>query len=198
MLRRGFKSQCERRSVEIRRSLGLAQDAPLLYEDLAEKTNTTIWSERNISDLSENDREQLTIIDGDSWSAFTLRIKNKHLVVFNSSQTLPRINSVVMHELAHIMLGHELDSASLSTAGHLIPSNYNQDQEDEANWFGGSLLLPRPALVGIRREGLGDREAMEQFKVSHEMLTWRFRMTGVDYQLGHVRRRPGVRRTSGA
>lgn len=88
-----------------------------------------------------------------------------------------------MHELSHIALGHELHSASLSNDGHLIPSNYNQDQEDEADWLGGTLLLPRPALLRIRREGLSDGQAMAKFQASEEMLKWRFRMTGVDYQL---------------
>jgi len=110
-------------------------------------------------------------------------------VLFNSSQSAPRVNSVIMHELAHIVLGHELHSASLTDDGHLVPSNYSQDQEDEADWLGGTLLLPRPALLQIRREALSDAAAMSKFLASEEMLRWRFRMTGVDYQLGYGRRK---------
>lgn len=189
MLRRGFKSQCERRSVEIRKSLGLAHDEPLHGVDLAEQFGATVWNERDIAGLPALDLRQLTIVDGQSWSAFTLRVGNRHLVLFNSAQSAPRINSVIMHELAHIALGHELHSASLSEDGHLIPSNYSQDQEDEADWLGGTLLLPRPALLKIRRDGLTDSAAMDKFLASEEMLKWRFRMTGVDYQLGYGRRK---------
>lgn len=189
MLRRGFKSQCERRSAEIRKSLGLSQDDPLHGADLARQSNVTVWSERDVTGLSASDVRQLTIIDGPSWSAFTLRIGNQHLVVVNSAQSPPRQNSVIMHELAHIILGHELHSASLTDEGHLIPSNFSQDQEDEADWLGGTLLLPRPALLRIRRDGLSDAAAMDKFKASEEMLKWRFRMTGVDHQLGYNRPR---------
>lgn len=192
MLRRGFKSQCERRSAEIRKSLGLAQDAPLYGVDLAEKFGATVWNERDVAGLSALDLRQLTVGDGQSWSAFTLRIGSRHLVLFNSSQTAPRVNSVIMHELAHIALGHELHSASLSEDGHLIPSNYSQDQEDEADWLGGTMLLPRPALLRIRRYGLTDTVAMDKFLASDEMLKWRFRMTGVDYQLGYGRKKAAV------
>lgn len=192
MLRRGFKSQCERRSVEIRKSLGLAHDDPLHGVDLAHQFGATIWNERDVVGLPELDLRQLTAVDGRSWSAFTLRIGNRHLVLFNSSQSAPRINSVIMHELAHIALGHELHSASLTDDGHLVPSNYSQDQEDEADWLGGTLLLPRPALLRIRRDGLSDAAAMEKFQTSEEMLKWRFRMTGVDYQLGYRRKRAAV------
>jgi Zn-dependent peptidase ImmA (M78 family) len=143
----------------------------------------TLWNEQSVRGLPDSDLRQLTLLDGDSWSAFTLRIGIHHLVLYNSVQSAPRINSVVMHELAHITLGHELHSASLSEDGHLVPSNYNQDQEDEADWLGGTLLLPRPALLRIRRENLDDATAMHRFQASSEMLKWRFRMTGVDFQL---------------
>ena len=183
MLRRGFKSQCERRSTEIRKSLGLRPEQPLLGIVLAEQMNVVVWNETDVKGLPAADLRQLTVIDGQSWSAFTLRIGTRFLLLYNSSQSAPRINSVIMHELAHIALGHELHSASLSDDGHLIPSNYNQDQEDEADWLGGTLLLPRPALVQLRRDGLSDAQAMDKFQASEEMLKWRFRMTGVDYQL---------------
>ncbi len=94
-----------------------------------------------------------------------------------------------MHELSHIMLGHELASAGMTEDGHLIPSNYDQDQEDEADWLGGTLLLPRPALLAIRRAELTDDQAMFEYQVSSQMLTWRFRMTGVDYQIANARKK---------
>jgi Zn-dependent peptidase ImmA (M78 family) len=184
LLRRGFKSQCERRSVEIRKSLGLDHDDPLHGVDLAPQIGATIWNARDIEELPDIDLRQLTEIDSQSWSAFTLRIGIRHLVLYNPTQSAPRINSVIMHELAHIALGHELHSASLSEDGHLVPSNYSQDQEDEADWLGGTLLLPRPALLRIRRDRLNDVAAMSKFRTSEEMLRWRFRMTGVDNQLG--------------
>ena len=95
-----------------------------------------------------------------------------------------------MHELAHIILGHELASGMLTEAGHFVPSTYNQDQEDEAAWFGGTLLLPRPALLWMRSRRLTDDEAATHFGVSLDLLRWRVRMTGIDYQLGLAARRP--------
>ena len=81
------------------------------------------------------------------------------------------------------MLGHELTSAGITDDGHLIPVTYNQDQEDEADWMAGTLLLPRPILLKIRRDGMSDEAAINFFQVSSDMLNWRIRMTGVDYQL---------------
>jgi Zn-dependent peptidase ImmA (M78 family) len=187
LFKRGFKSQCERRSVELRKNFGLQPHDPLLAMEVANKSGVLVWTEKDIQGLSEDDIKQLTLNDPDSWAAFTMRFQDKHLIVYNSTQSLPRQNSVVMHEMAHIMLGHELTSASVTNEGHFVPVMYDQDQEDEADWFAGALLLPRPALLKIRYRNLDNSAAIEYFKVSNQMLSWRFRMTGVDYQISAIR-----------
>lgn len=189
MLKRGFKAQSERRSVEIRKKFGLQPDAPLSARKVAAAYHILVWTEADIAGVSKDDLVQLTVTDPDSWSAFTMRVGEKHLIVVNSRQSEPRQNSVIMHELSHILLGHELTSAGLTADGHFVPTSYDQDQEDEADWLAGTLLLPRPALLKIRRLGLTDHQAQASFQVSEQMLTWRIRMTGVDYQLSNSRRR---------
>lgn len=189
MFRRGFKTQCEAKSLEVRRQLGLADIDPLSAHELARFNSVNVVTAQEVSGVSAEDLVQLVELDPDCWSAFTLRIGERFLVVVNPSQSGRRINSVLMHELSHILLGHELASATTSEDGYLSVSHYNQDQEDEANWLGGALLLPRPALFSVRRKRLSDEEAAEHFNVSHEMLRWRFRMTGVDIQLQNYRRR---------
>jgi Zn-dependent peptidase ImmA (M78 family) len=87
-----------------------------------------------------------------------------------------------MHELAHIVLGHELAEACMLEDGSLVPGNFSQEQEDEADWLAGTLLLPRPALLAIRARQLSDTDACAAYLVSRDMLNWRIRMTGVDYQ----------------
>jgi Zn-dependent peptidase ImmA (M78 family) len=105
------------------------------------------------------------------------------LVVYNPTQASARINSVVMHELAHIMLGHDLADGHVTDDGYFLNGNYDGDQEQEADWLGGTLLLPRPALLWIRSKGMTDAAASTHYGVSLQMLKWRIRMTGVDYQL---------------
>ncbi|MGX9146799.1 ImmA/IrrE family metallo-endopeptidase [Mesorhizobium sp. 128a] len=175
--------------MELRKTHGLQPTDPFPATKLASALGVTVWRERDVRNISSADLEQLTVKDADSWSAFTLRINTNHLIVYNSSQTDYRINSVVMHELSHIMLGHELTSAGITDDGHLIPATYDQDQEDEADWMAGTLLLPRPILIKIRLDGMSNDAAIHFFQVSSDMLNWRIRMTGVDYQLGAARNR---------
>jgi hypothetical protein len=51
--------------------------------------------------------------------------------------------------------GLRLASRDAERGGFFVPSTFNQDQEDEAAWLGGTLLLPRPALLWMRRRSLG-------------------------------------------
>jgi hypothetical protein len=157
LLRHGFKAQSERRSAELRKRLGVADDGALEARELAAHLRVRIQSAADVPEVAASDLKQLTEIDADCWSAFTLQIGQAFLIIYNPAQSAARLNSVLMHEQAHIILGHELPLPYVSTTddGCLVPSQYNQDQEDEANWLGGTLLLPRVALLLIRCKGLG-------------------------------------------
>jgi Zn-dependent peptidase ImmA (M78 family) len=194
LLRRGFKAQCERRSLEVRRTLGISARGSLSAERLADHMGVTVWAATMVRGLSEADQRHLLDTARDEWSAFVLQVTSRHLIVYNPQQSLGRLNSVLMHELSHIMLGHELAEAKQTADGHFMNGSYDQEQEDEATWLGGTLLLPRPALIWIRGEGITEEEACRRFEVSSDMLRWRIRMTGVDYQLAQLlgRRRGGV------
>lgn len=148
-----------------------------------------VWAADEIGGVGQSDIHHLLVVEPDGWSAFTVRVGESCLVVFNPSQSDKRINSVVMHELSHIMLGHELVSAGTTDDGHLVPSNYDASQEAEADWLGGTLLLPRPALLWMRQEGMNADAATEHFQVSTDMLNWRTRMTGVDHQLRNSKKK---------
>jgi Zn-dependent peptidase ImmA (M78 family) len=180
---RGFKSQSERRSAEYRKQLGLASHEPLYASKLAAELAVTVWDTGDVAGLSAKALNVLNDEADQSWSALTMRIGPRNLIVYKPVTSKGRRNSVIMHELAHIILGHELAQACILEDGSLVPGNFSQDQEDEADWLAGTLLLPRPALISIRQRGLNDAEACGQYLVSVDMLKWRFRMTGVDAQL---------------
>jgi Zn-dependent peptidase ImmA (M78 family) len=145
-----------------------------------------VWAATTVRGLSEDDRRHLLEVARDEWSAFVLQENNRYLIVFNPHQSPARLNSVLMHELSHIVLGHELAYAKQTADGYFMNGGYDQEQEDEANWLGGTLLLPRPALIWVRGERMTEDEASKHFEVSLEMLRWRIRMTGIDYQLGRL------------
>jgi Zn-dependent peptidase ImmA (M78 family) len=186
LLRRGFKAQCERRSLEIRKTLGLQPIEKLDARILASRLNVAVMSAADVRGFDDPDRHHLLEVACEEWSAFALRERQRFLIVFNPTMSGPRTNSVLMHELSHILLGHELPWALQTEDGHFLNGNYDDAQEAEADWLGATLLLPRPALLWIRSARLTDEIAARHFGVSLDMLRWRVRMTGVDYQMARV------------
>jgi Zn-dependent peptidase ImmA (M78 family) len=88
-----------------------------------------------------------------------------------------------MHELAHIRLGHVATRVDVGPDGILLVSEFSQDDEDEADWLAGALLLPRDALRHLRGLGQSAEDIARHFGVSKQLCEWRLRMTGVDIQL---------------
>jgi Zn-dependent peptidase ImmA (M78 family) len=165
----------------------LADYAALSADLLATELRVTVWSAEDIRGVSAEAARILADDTDQSWSALTMRMGPDHLIVYKPVASAGRRNSVIMHELAHIILGHQLASACILDDGSLVPGNFDQAQEDEADWLAGTLLLPRPALMSIRYRRLNDASACREYLVSGDMLAWRFRMTGVDYQLASRR-----------
>lgn len=187
-MRRGFKSWCESTAGEYRAALGIANHEALDTSALAKHLNVLVWTPEDIADLSAGSLHQLTVLDGDSWSAVTLSFNETSLIIVNSSHAPVRKRSSLAHELAHLILRHKPGRVDISPAGHLLLSSYDKEQEDEADWLAGTLLVPRNGLVRAYRESQDVVALAERFEVSKDMLQWRLRMTGVAVQAKHARR----------
>ena len=87
-----------------------------------------------------------------------------------------------MHELAHRIRNHEPEQMSISSEGLMLLKAYDKEQEEEADWLAGVLLLPRDALVHVKRQGMTDEAVITNYGVSKRMYTYRVSMTGVSRQ----------------
>ncbi|MBV8646337.1 ImmA/IrrE family metallo-endopeptidase [Paludibacterium sp.] len=185
MFERGFKAWCERYSTEVRGKLGVQKDAPLDTRALAQMLGIRVWTPHDVPGLTPETLEILLRSDGKTpscWSAVTIVVNKRVVVVLNSSHSLARQASDLAHELAHRIRGHQARVVSLSEDGIMLLSSYDKKEEEEADWLSGSLLLPRDALILIRRRRLSDADATIEYGVSARMLSYRMSMTGVNRQ----------------
>ena len=178
-MRRGFKTWCENAAVDYRSVLRLKPSDPLNPEDLAAHLGVEVWRPEDVPGFSRDSLQQLTIHDQDSWSAVTLRLGDTNLIILNSTHATTRQRNSLTHELAHIMLDHEPSRIDVSSQGHLLLSSFEQEQEEEANWFSATLLVPRAGLQVVYRKTKKPHSLAEHFGVSLDLLNWRLRMTGV-------------------
>ncbi|MGP8248002.1 MAG: ImmA/IrrE family metallo-endopeptidase [Bryobacteraceae bacterium] len=146
-LERGFKTWAERTSGSLRREMGVPGHAPLTPARLAEFLDVRLWTPRDVPGLSQVAPDQLLVCDPWGWSAISCVINGRDVVIYNPCHSRARQASDIAHELAHIFLSHEPGKMVLSQDGSMIMRSYDQKQEEEANWLGWCLLLPREALV---------------------------------------------------
>lgn len=187
-MERGFKTRCENISLQIRRELGLKNTDPLSPKSLADHIGVYLWIPHNIKGLSSTSLNQLRK-DRNSWSALTISFSGINAVIYNPAHTKGRQSSDIMHELSHILLKHKpVEMLLFSKDLQIILRDYNPDLETEADWLAGCLLLPREALILIKRNDISDIEACDIYSVSQTLLTYRTNMTGINKQLAYIKR----------
>ncbi len=186
-MRRGFKTWCETAAEKYRTALGLQPVDPLEPKELAAHLGVIVWWPEDVPELSKKSLRRLTNHDSGSWSAVTIRHGDTNLTIVNSAHAPTRQRSSLSHELAHIVLEHEPGRIDLSQAGHLLLSSYDREQEEEADWLAGTLLVPRAGLMIAYRSNPDPRALANRFEVSADMLNWRLRMTGVVTQARRAR-----------
>jgi Zn-dependent peptidase ImmA (M78 family) len=125
-----------------------------------------------LSELSV-DAARFLDIDRSSFSAVTVPRGHRTAIVHNDAHHLYRRRSNICHELAHCFLGHE-GSPPLTDDGE---RTRDSEQEAEAHFLGGVLLVPDEAAKRIVLHGLRSN-AGKIYGVSEEMLVYRLRISG--------------------
>ncbi|MYI06919.1 MAG: ImmA/IrrE family metallo-endopeptidase [Gemmatimonadetes bacterium] len=178
-MRRGFKSWCETASRDYRSQLGLGLADRLEPRDLAHHLGVLVLTPQELPGLSNRAIVQLTKVDPRSWSAATVAARGRHLVVLNSAHAPTRQRNSLTHELAHVVLNHRPANARVSEEGFLFRDHYDAEQEEEADWLAGALLLPREGLLSAYRRTSSSEVIGRIYGVSTKLVDWRLRMTGI-------------------
>lgn len=181
-MRYGFKAEAERISAGARSLLDLKPGDPIDPWAYASARGIVVLDMAEL-DLEDHHRDQLLVKDFESWSGLTLKWQERFYVVVNPAHPLSRQRNTLMHEAAHIHLGHTPARVDFSSSGMMLLSDYPVDQEDEADWLAAAILIPRDELHSLRRAGRNAEEIASHFGVSRQLADWRIRMTGVDTQI---------------
>lgn len=182
-LARGFKAWSERTALRVREELDLAPTDPLDPQRLAKHLAVTLRTPEEIPGLSATARDVLGKSEANGWSAVTISRSGRDVIIYNPCNSSPRRASDLMHELAHLLLGHEPSRFFFAGVGGANLRSYDPRQEAEAAWLAGCLLLPRPALLNIRNAGLPPAAACRIYGVSQDLLRYRLSVTGVNRQV---------------
>ena len=178
-MRRGFKAEAERLSDQVRNDLGLKKADRLPLDRLADSQRAEL---RSAGDLIDIDRlRAIDELQPGAFSACTFEIGERRVVVWNPLSSAGRRTSDIAHELSHILLEHAVKE--VQSIGELTFFGCDPDEEQEANWLAGCLLLPRKLLLATLGAGATPSEIAERYEVSLQMANYRISATGVMRQL---------------
>jgi IrrE N-terminal-like domain len=190
-VRRGFKAEAERLAERTRTQMGLEPFGHLDIRDLAGHLDVEIIPADRLVDRAR--LEELERIQPGAFSAATFHLPDGRTVaVCNPCREPPRTNSDIAHELAHLLLDHDVRDIQ-QLAGQTF-FTCNPEQEEEANWLAGCLLLPRALLLREARTGTSPEALAAKYNVSISMARFRLNTSGVLLQARRGSTAGGTRR----
>jgi len=183
-VRRGFKAEAERLAERTRIQMGLRPDDRMDIRDLARQLHVAIIPADHLVDQAQ--LEKLERLQPGAFSAATFHLPDGRTVaVCNPFNDPGRTNSDIGHELAHVLLDHDVREIQ-QLAGHTFLT-CNPEQEEEANWLAGCLLLPRPLLLREVFAGTDANTLAAKHQVSLSMARFRLNASGVVLQARRAR-----------
>jgi Zn-dependent peptidase ImmA (M78 family) len=178
--------------MSVRAELGLTPVQPLDPRALAEWVGVPV--------------EPISCLTGDGLAAFVDHFRSdgqtmfsavtifpdypshRRVILYNDANPRARQNSDIAHELSHGLLLHEPRHAIVNGC-----RDYNRDEEEEANWLAGCLLIPRQAAVRLAQSRAPKAQLVAEFGVSEKMYDWRLDVTGARIQVRRARQRRNTR-----
>ncbi len=185
VLPHGFKARAERLAEDLRAEASADSAKPLDLRAVARCLDVRIVS---ATDLIAIERlQEIERIQAFAFSACTFEINGRQVIVFNPLRSAARRASDVAHELAHVVLDHDL--TEVQYLNEIAFRTCLPGQEQEATVLGGALLLPRKVLLREARQGATVDQIATKYGVTTQMTQFRWNATGVERQVARERGR---------
>lgn len=143
-MRRGFKTQAKILALELRAEIGL--DAHATFDPYAFAAEYGIRVVR-LSELDHPAAAYLYRIDGSALSGALIPLDQGVVILENDAQPASRRRTTMCHELAHVVLEHAFGA----TLTDERKCGLGGDQEAEADWLAGEVLIPYEGALRLAR-----------------------------------------------
>lgn len=187
---RGFKSEANRISIQMRTEMGLEPHSPLCPLRLADYLLIPAMPLRKLAEDNPAiaaEVHYLSTVDSGVFSAITIFDGSYRFIVHNDGHAPTRQRANLAHELAHALLNHT-PHPPFCKHGRRV---FDRQLEDEANWLGPALLVSNEAAQWALRSGMTVETAGLHFGVSNVLMRFRLNKSGA-VRLASYRGRSGV------
>jgi Zn-dependent peptidase ImmA (M78 family) len=184
-VRHGFKAHAKRLALEVRGEIGLDPHDPLDPRDLAEAYGVPIYAVSTL--VAACDPAVVEWVNGpgkDVFSAALVPVGTGRFIVDNDLHALTRRASSIAHEMAHVLCEHQFTEVLITAEGCRTAS---REDEEQADWLGGELLITEDAAVRAARAGWTDQEVADTYGVSRQRAAMRMNASGARQRVGRER-----------
>ena len=181
----GFKTKAERLSEQYRDELGFSKFDPLDAYLLAKHLSVPISAVDDFeSDLQESNLA--TLRDTSKFSAMWFANEDdEKFIIHNNYHSSKRQQSNLMHELAHVILEHNISPEAARLCFQTGLHYFNTEHEQEAKYLGGCLQITRPGLLWALKRNWSENKISDYYHASVEMVRYRLNISGVLIQRSH-------------
>lgn len=152
---------------EERTVLGLGAVDPFDPYALAEEHGIPVYALRSLPEfgLGSEALSHFTSRDASAWSAALVPLHAARVIIENDAHALVRRRSNIAHELGHHLLEHPFDNVIL---GEDHRRQFNEQQEKQATFMAGELLIPLAAAERMAFKGWDNARVAEAYGVSEQ------------------------------
>ena len=186
--RRGFKTEAEDYAKDFRKELGIAPHKPLCPWKLANLLAILVEPLSSYRDRIPDAVMHCMELEQDIFSAITICGNSGRLIIHNDSHHPNRQAANIAHELSHTILGHR-PTPIFDEYGH---RHFNAEDENEANWLGPVLLVPKDATFHIVKTGMSMEKASDFYGVSKQLITMRLNASAAQTIMDRSKRKASL------
>ncbi|MFA0839028.1 ImmA/IrrE family metallo-endopeptidase [Streptomyces rochei] len=152
---------------EERAGLGLRPTDPLDPYALAEEHGIAVYTLEGLQgfEMDSAALHHFTVSSSSAWSAALVPLGTARVIVENESHIPVRRRSNIAHELGHFLLEHSFDGVIL---GEDHKRQFNPEQEKQAKFMAGELLVPLAAAQRMAYDGWDNARVAAAYMVSEQ------------------------------
>jgi hypothetical protein len=161
-------------AMEERAGLGLNSQEPLDPYALAEEHGIPVYTLTQLLDhhLDPVTRDHFYAARAKAWSAALIPFGPARVIVENDAHAPVRRRANIAHEIGHHLLEHSFESVIL---GEDHKRQFNKDQEQQAMFISGELLIPEEAARKAAYADWDNTKVAQYFDVSEQFAQMRSR-----------------------
>lgn len=178
ILPRGYSTVAENLAENFRKELSIHPCGHLCGFKLANHLGVSVCT------ASDYGFDPTVLVGLTGWSGlYLVNSFGEKIIIYNSGEPFGRQQSTIMHELAHVILGHTFRSDAILAELPFLRS-YDPLHESEAGYLGASLQITRKGLVWAVKKSMSVEQMAEYYNATTEMVSYRLRISGVAKQFG--------------